>query len=211
MGQTAEQRRRDFRRFEAYCVGPQNGFAVGIERRCVGVDECGCEALQECLAYIQQPCAARAAQGLAAWAGQDVAAEFGHVDRHLPKRLRRVDEVRDAMTARDLADRCRRIDEAAVRRHPGQCDQPDPLVEHRLQCAGVDGAAAIGRNRFDGYPRALGRQAHGGQIAAPFVTRNQNAIAGLPCAQRGERAAPALGVAARIGDLRGLGIHQPGG
>ena len=54
------------------------------------------------------------------------------------------------------------------------------VIEHSLQRLRINGAAGIGRNDFDRRPRALRRQAHGGQIPAPLVTPDQDPLAGSP-------------------------------
>jgi hypothetical protein len=166
---------------------------------------------QKILPHVQQPRATWTAQCLAADAGQHIAADLRDVDWQLSDALRGIDEVRNAVTARNLSNGRGRVDEAAVGRHPCQRDQAHPLVEHRLQRLRIDSATGVGRNRFDRCACPLCCQAHGREIAAPFVARNENALARVPCTQRGECGTPGRRVARGYRDLRRLRVEQSSG
>ena len=173
------------------------------------VDERRIEAVDDLLRDVEEAGAARAAQELAAGAGQQVAADLLHVERHLADGLAGVEQVGDAMAARDLADLLGRVDQSALGRDVRDGDEPGLRTDQALQGIEVDLAAAVARRHVDLQPAALGLMQEGEEVADILRFDREDAVALLQ-RQGIERHVPGARGVLDIGDLGPVAVQQRG-
>jgi hypothetical protein len=70
----------------------------------------------------------------------------------------------------------RRTRQAAIGRQPGQRDQAHPRVDHFRQRRGADAAVLGAGNLFNACAGKVRRALHGGEIAGPFLTPDQDTV-----------------------------------
>ena len=107
------------------------------------------QAIEHVATNIQKANAARATQKLAAGRGQQVALNGIDVEHELARRLAGIDQVENAVLARDCAYRLNRVDQPAVGGNVSDRDQAHALVDHGAQRVHAGFAALRRRNDFD--------------------------------------------------------------
>jgi hypothetical protein len=142
----------------------------------VQVEEGRLQPLDELAAHVEEPRPARPAQELASGRGEDVATDRADVHRHLPHRLARVEHQGHAGGARHLPDRGGGVDQAAVRRHVDERDEPDPLVEHARERLHVDLPGLVVGRDLDRGAGPLGDLAQRDVVARVLGARGQDPV-----------------------------------
>ena len=141
------------------------------------VDHRRLQGLEPLLSDIEKSGAARPAQELAAGRREEVAAQGVDIDRHLSDRLAGVEQIGNAVGARDLADLFRGIDQAAVGRDPGGRDERDTLVDHLFQGRKIERAVPVAGHDVDDDAVALGALEKSHVVGGVLRLAGQNPVA----------------------------------
>jgi len=154
---------------------------------------------------IEEARAPGTSEELPAGGGEHVAAGGFDIHRHLPYRLAGIEQIGNAVAARDLADRRRRIGKPAIGGDPGDGDELHSLVDHALERGHIELAAGIARHHVDPRPGSLGSLEIGHVIGGIFRLGRQDPVARLE-GERVEGHLPCDGGILNQGDLLRRGV-----